>query len=86
MALMDDANRLMAAYNFTREPVNEMDPFAITSADIKAAADAIDQWISDNSTSFNSALPLPFRTAATAKQKVRLFVYVLRQRYNIGTT
>ncbi len=52
-------------------------------SDIKAAVDAADQWADDNAGSFNSALPVPFRTTATTAQKTLLLSYVILKRANI---
>ena len=48
----------------------------ITKPDLKAAVDATDDWIEANSTSFNTALPQPFRSNASAPQKTFLLCYV----------
>jgi hypothetical protein len=50
---------------------------------MRAAVDATDDWIEANQASFNSALPLPARTALTSKQKVRLFLSVAQMRFNV---
>ena len=52
----------------------------ITKPDLKAAVDALDDWIEANSTSFNSALPQPFRANATPAQKTFLLCYVAQRR------
>lgn len=55
----------------------------ITKAEGRAAVDAIDQWVEDNTTSFNNAIPLPARTALTAKQKARLLLRVVERRFEV---
>jgi len=52
----------------------------ITKPDLKAAVDATDDWIEANQTSFNTALPQPFRSNATLAQKTFLFCYVAMRR------
>jgi len=42
--------------------------------------DATDDWIEANSTSFNTALPQPFRSNATPTQKTFLLCYVAMRR------
>lgn len=59
---------------------------AVSKADLRAAVDATDDWIESNSTSFNQALPLPFRTSANLVQKTLLFCYVAMRRANILRT
>lgn len=51
-----------------------------TKAQLQAAVDATDDWIEANSASYNSALPVGFRTTASATQKTLLFVYVAMRR------
>jgi hypothetical protein len=53
--------------------------------DLLLAVNAIDQWISDQSTSFNNALPAVVRNALTTSAKVELFIFVLRRRFLNGT-
>lgn len=52
----------------------------MTKPDLRAAVDATDQWIEDNQTSYNQALPQPFRGSATAAQKTVLFAFVAFRR------
>jgi hypothetical protein len=52
----------------------------VTKSELRAAIDATDQWIDDNQASFNTALPQPFRGAATTPQKTFLFCYVAMRR------
>lgn len=55
-------------------------PCGVTKADLKAAVDAVDDWCDANQASFNTAIPLPARTALTAAQKGWLLGYVVRKR------
>lgn len=55
----------------------------ITKTDLKAAVDAADVWVDNNTASYNAALPTAFRTNATAAQKSLLLVGVVLLRYNI---
>jgi hypothetical protein len=55
-------------------------PFNYSRADITAAINAADQWATDNSVGYNAALPVPFRTTATASQKALLLAYVALRR------
>lgn len=58
------------------------DSTAYVKADLQAAVDATDAWIEANASSFNTALPQPFRGAATTQQKTDLFCYVAQRRAN----
>ena len=58
----------------------------VTKTDLRAAVDATDQWIEDNQAAYNSALPQPFRGAATTPQKTLLFCYVAMRRKGLLRT
>lgn len=52
-----------------------------TKAELRAAAAAVDQWLSDNAVAFNQALPPAFRSGDTAGQKAGLLILVARRRF-----
>jgi hypothetical protein len=52
----------------------------VTKPELRAAVDATDDWIEANQTSFNQALPQPFRGSASLIQKTMLFAYVAFRR------
>lgn len=79
MAVLDETNRWRVWAQSMRESVFGT-LAGITKADLRAALNATDDWIDANQSSFNAALPLPFRTAATAQQKTLLFVWVAMRR------
>lgn len=49
----------------------------------RSVVDAIDDWIEANQPSFNQALPQPFRSNATAKEKAEALVFVVNQRWEV---
>jgi hypothetical protein len=53
---------------------------AFTKPDLVAAIADTDNWIDDNTASFNTALSQPFRTSATLQQKTLLFCWVALRR------
>lgn len=57
---------------------------AVLKADIKAAFDAVDDWVVANATAFNNALPAAAKTNLTAAQKARLLQLVVAKRYQVG--
>lgn len=61
-------------------------PIPVVKADLRAAVDATDAWIEANQAAFNTALPQPFRGAATTPQKTLLFCYVAMRRAGILRT
>jgi len=84
MATMTDADRYNAWEQYMRETDHSETFGGFTKADLRAALDAVDQWVSDNSASYNAALPKPCRTALTTQQKARLLLYVAQKRFNVG--
>lgn len=56
----------------------------ISKPDLRAAVDAIDNWVESNKTAFNAAIPQPARAALTAPQKAALFMYVVGKRFDKG--
>lgn len=77
MAVLTEQGRARVAAQWGRD--NET-PVAFTKPDLAAAVAAVDDWVEANTPSFNQALPLPFRTSATAAQKAEIFAYVLWRR------
>lgn len=61
------------------------EPVTITKQDLRAALDAVDQWVSDNTASFNTAIPQPARGALSTPQKVRILLAVVSRRFSAGT-
>lgn len=51
---------------------------------IRAALDAADQWREDNAASFNSALPVGFRTTATPQEKGLVLVAAVLRNYGLA--
>jgi hypothetical protein len=52
----------------------------IARADMAAAIAAVDTWATANATAYNTALPDPFKSTATAAQKAALLAYVCLKR------
>lgn len=48
--------------------------------DAIAMMTAVEAWCDDNGSSFNSAIPQPFRTSLTTQQKARLLAVVATAR------
>ena len=84
MAVLSGSDRKSAWANFMQQASNEHLPVPITKAELRAAVDAADQWVSDNQASFNSALPLPARSNLTASQKALILSFILQKRYVSG--
>lgn len=80
MAVLPDLDRNRIWRYFMRR---NTDGCAFTKDDLRAAVDATDSWIDSNAASYNSALPVAFRTGATLVQKTLLFCWVAMRRAGI---
>lgn len=83
MALLVSGDRADCHAEFMRTPASG-ETFGLTKLDLRAALDAADQWVSDNASSYNTALPQPARAALSAAQKARLLALVLHYRFLKG--
>lgn len=77
MTLLDATGRARCRAQYMREQPTSG---GLTKADLAAAIAAADQWCEDNQASYNTALPTPFRTAATTAEKAMLLCYVIMRR------
>lgn len=84
MAVLVDADRALCHAEFMQELSRTRQDVPVLKADLRAAIDAIDAWISANAASFNSAIPLPARSSLTASQKAQLFAAIVDKRFIRG--
>jgi hypothetical protein len=84
MAVLTDQARAEIWAEFMRELSRDGDPITITKADLRAAFNAIDDFMDANAATINQALPQPARTALTITQKARLLNFVVSRRYIEG--
>ncbi len=81
MAALADADRA----ELHGEIMRGLIPVAgITKAQLRAAVDAIDDWIVANAAAFNTAIPVAARNALTSAQKARLLALIALKRYDKG--
>ncbi len=86
MAVLPDPDRATVTAEFQQDVSAAREAFgALTKADIRAATNAIDDFLNTNAAAMNSAIPLPARTALTTAQKARLFNRVVNKRYIVGS-
>ena len=81
MAVLSDADRAAATAEWQR--LND-ESIGITKADLRAAINAVDDWVVANASSFNTAIPQPARGALSARQKAWLLWYVVNKRFAVG--
>ena len=85
MAVLIDADRAAGCGDYQRNASALRDQFgALTKADLQAAFNGLDDYVSANQAAINQAVPLPARTALTTAQKARLLMYVVERRYLKG--
>lgn len=84
MAVLSNADRAAVHVALMQDLSRALESCATIKADLRAAIDAADQWVSDNAASFNTALPQPARGQLTAAQKSRLLVAVVSKRFLSG--
>ena len=83
MAILSDEERAEVRHKYSLEFSQRREGLALTKAEIREAVNATDQWVEDNKASFNSALPEPFKTTATSKQKSELLTYIVKKRWEL---
>ena len=85
MAVLSDTDRVDVNAKYQRDASAVRDAFAnVVKADLQAAVNALDTFLSNNATAINNAIPLPARTALTTQQKAKLLMYVIEKRYLSG--
>jgi hypothetical protein len=81
MAVLIDADRAAVSGDFQRDKSAVREAFgALVKADIRAAINAIDDWLDVNAAALNTAIPQPARAALTTQQKLDLILRVLQRR------
>lgn len=83
MAVMLDADRIIVRNTLARDLSDIRETTGLNKTEWKAAVDNTDQWISDNQTAYNNALPLAAQTGLTKQQKARLFLEVAERRFEV---
>jgi len=81
MAALSDTDRFDVWADFMRRfPVAG----TTTKQEFRTVLNAVDSWVDSNSGSFNSALPVAYRTAADLQEKTRLLSLVIMRRAGLG--
>ena len=84
MAVLPDADRIEVWEEMMQDLSVNREDSSYTKAELKAAVDAADQWVSDNQAAYVTALPEPVKSATTAAQKALLMQFVVQKRYLTG--
>ncbi len=84
MANLPDSERAGVWSDLMQRLSRAGESVAITKPQLRAAVDAADTWVDENSAAFNSALPAAARNNLTAKQKAMLLAFVILKRYEVS--
>lgn len=84
MAVLSDNDRLAGYVEFLNLRNLDRDALEITKPNVRAAFDALDDWVTSQQATINAAIPQPARTALTTPQKAKLLIAVLNRRYLSG--
>ena len=86
MAVLSDADRAAVCAEYQQEVSRDREAFgALNKTDLRAAFNAIDDYLNTNASVINLAIPQPARGALTVAQKAHLLVAVVRKRYLTGS-
>ena len=83
MAVLSNTDRVAEWAGFMSDLSSRFEPLNLIKQDLRAAIDAVDDWIDSNTSSFNQALPVAARSALTPAQKAELLVRVVRRRFEV---
>ena len=87
MAVLADADRFTCWAEFMRRVGRDTGVEgslpAMTKVDIRAAVNAVDDWVNTNATAFNTAIPQPARAQLTTRQKALLLLFVVDRRFGV---
>ncbi len=82
MALLPDADRAEGVGYFNNNcPFQAGEIDNLTKLQVRAAFNALDQFIEDNALTINQAIPQPARARLTPAQKAWMLQLVLERRY-----
>lgn len=84
MAVLPDNDRAETHQAYMSHISQKREGLAVlTKTMLRAAINAVDDWVDANAASFNTNLPVTARTNLTAKQKAELLVFVVRRRFEV---
>lgn len=83
MAVLNDTDRISVWAQMMSDQGNLTgQPFGnLVKADLRAAVDALDDFLETNAGTINSAIPQPARAELTTQQKALLLQFVIARRY-----
>jgi hypothetical protein len=83
MAVLNETERVDVWAKLMRQYSSDGETIGINKPELRAAVDAIDDYMHDNAATINNALPTAAKTTLTAAQKAVLLSYVVLKRYQV---
>jgi len=84
MAVLSETERRLAWSEYMYDSaISNGSLGSLLKTDLRAAIDAMDDFLNTNAGAINTAIPLPARSALSTKQKALLLMYVVARRYNV---
>ena len=83
MAVLSNADRIAVWEQWMRDNKAAITG-AMTKAELRAAVDALDNFLDANATIINATIPQPARSVLTTAQKAALLNFVVARRYIAG--
>lgn len=84
MAVLSESARRDVWADLMRRFSSDGSTIGVSKADLRAAVDAIDNYLNTNATAINNTIPQPARGALTTQQKAILLMFVTQRRYLDG--
>lgn len=84
MAVLPEQDRLELWAELMRRYSVDGETIGVTKPELRAAVDAIDDFMDANAAAINQALPQPARGVLTTAQKAILLTFVVERRYLVG--
>jgi len=78
MAVLSENERFAGWAQLMRDMIGTV---SILKSDLRAAFDALDVFLNDNTTAINNAIPQPARAALSTQQKALVLMAVVVRRY-----
>ena len=84
MAALADSDRRLCWSDMMRQSSAAGEALPMLKADLKAAVDALDDFLVANAVAVNTSIPQPARGALSISQKAKLLMLVVERRYVTG--
>ena len=83
MAVLDEASRIEVWAELMRKFSRDGETIGIIKPDLRAAVDALDDYMDANAAVMNNELPQPARAELTSAQKAIILSFVVLKRYKV---